>query len=294
MLKPIPSFIYSKSNQITMVLFVPFFALIFINVYRPLDFDRLDDSFLSGLNISRDLAVQLITILMVLGGMTIAALSRAIMTSFTKRKALSYLDYIIWILSEIAAMASAFTIAALFTETGKSLPELFSNSYVKTALIVFIPYVMCYIYFIWRENSAQLRALRKQLEQDETRLQRAYLHISDEKGVNRLSVHRENLIVVESADNYVCVYYTVGDKVEKMLIRNTLRQVADMLEGSDVVRCHRSYMVNLAVAKVMRREKEGVFIELGIEGVPNVPISRTYAQNVQQWISNLDSGEIRQ
>lgn len=288
MLKPIPSFVYNKENQIAMVLFVPFFALIFIYVYSPLGFDRLDDSFLSGLKISHELAVQLITILMVLGGMTIAAASRIIMTWYTKRYTLSYLSYIIWILAEIAAMASVFTIAALFTETGKSLPELFRNSYVKTALIVIIPYVMCYICFIWRENSAQLRALRSQLERDETRLQKAYIHISDDKGVNRLAVHRENLLIVESADNYVCVYYMVGDKLKKMMIRNTLRQVAELLEGSDIVRCHRSYMVNLSIAKVLRREKEGVFVELGIEGVPDVPISKTYAQNVQQWISNSD------
>ena len=36
---PIPSFIYKKKNQITMVLFVPLFALLFILIYKPLDFD---------------------------------------------------------------------------------------------------------------------------------------------------------------------------------------------------------------------------------------------------------------
>ena len=32
MLKPIPSFIYSKTNQIFMILFVPIFALVFISI----------------------------------------------------------------------------------------------------------------------------------------------------------------------------------------------------------------------------------------------------------------------
>ena len=280
MLKPIPSFIYSKANQIAMVLFVPFFALIFINIYRPLDFDRLDDSFLSWLNISHDLAVQLITISMVVGGMIIAAASRLIMSWYTKKHKLSYLDYIVWILGEIAAMASAFTIAALFTETNKSLAELFRNSFVKTALIVVIPYVMCYIYFIWHENSIQLRTLRRQIAEDETRLQKAYIHIVDEKDEVRLSVRHEHLAIIESADNYVCIYYLNNGKIKKSMVRNTLRRVAEQLEGTNVVRCHRSYMVNLALATVMRREKEGIFIELGIEGVPDVPISRTYSEKV--------------
>lgn len=284
MFKPIPPFIYSKSNQIVMVLFVPFFALIFINIYRPLDFDRLDDSFLSGLNISRDMAVQLITILMVLGGMIIAAASRIIMNYYAKWRALTYFDYIVWILGEIAAMAGAFTIAALFTETNKSLAELFRNSYVKTTLIVLIPYVMCYIYFIWNENARQLKALRKQIAEDETVLQKAYIHIFDEKGEIRLSIRNEHLVMIESADNYVCVYYINNHNLKKMMVRNTLRRVAEQLEGTNVVRCHRSYMVNFSLATVLRREKEGIFIELGIEGVPNVPISRTYIENVRKWL----------
>ena len=41
--KPIPAFIYSKANQIFMILFVPLFALIFIGTYRPFDFDRIGD-----------------------------------------------------------------------------------------------------------------------------------------------------------------------------------------------------------------------------------------------------------
>lgn len=284
MFKPIPSFIYSKANQIAMVLFVPFFALIFINIYRPLDFDKLDDSFLWGLNISREVAVQLITILMVLGGMVVATISRSIMNFYAKRRTLTYFGYILWILGEIAAMASAFTIAALYTETDKSLAELFRNSYVKTALIVVIPYVMCYIYFIWHENARELKALRKQIAEDETVLQKAYIHISDEKGDVRLSIRREHLVLVESADNYVCVYYLNNQSLKKMMIRNTLRRVAEQLEGTNIVRCHRSYVVNFSLVAALRKEKEGVFVEFGIEGVPNVPISRTYGDNVRHWM----------
>ena len=84
-MRAIPNFIYSRANQIFMVLFVPFFALIFINLYRPLDFDRIDDSFLRAFDISREARVQLIALMMVLGGMVIAAASRIIMSWYTKR-----------------------------------------------------------------------------------------------------------------------------------------------------------------------------------------------------------------
>lgn len=284
MMKPIPPFIYSRANQIFMILFVPFFALIFINLYRPLDFDRIDDSFLRSFALSREARVQLIALMMVLGGMVIAALSRSIMAIYTKRYVMTYIGYIIWIFGELTAMATTLTLATLLTDTTKTITELFRNSFVKTFLIVFIPYALCYIYFIWQENLRELRCLRKQIERDETVLQKAYLQIFDEKGEMRLSVRRENLVLIESADNYVCIYYLNGDKTKKTMVRNTLSRVAESLKGTRVVRCHRSYMINLDHAKVLHRDKEGVFIELGLEGMPDVPISRTYADNVKEWL----------
>lgn len=288
MFKPIPQFIYSKANQIFMILFVPFFALIFINIYRPLDFDNIDDSIFRGFDISRESSVQLITFMMVLGGMAVAAGSRAIMGLYAKRHTISYFDYIVWILGELLAMTTAFTLASLLTDTTKTVPELFRNTFVKTFLIVFIPYALCYIYFIWKENVRELRELRKQIERDETVLQRAYIQVYDEKGEMRLSLRRENLLLIESADNYVCVYYINGDKPRKTMVRNTLSRVAEHLKGTRVVRCHRSYMVNLDHAKVLHRDKEGIFIELGMDGVPDIPISKTYAENVKEWLMDIE------
>ena len=281
--KPIPSFIYSKANQIFMILFVPLFALIFIGTYRPFDFDRVGEILTPHIEIANETMVLLIALVMVLSGMAIGAISRVIMGGYTKRHQLTYLGYIVWILGEIVSMASLFTLFSLFTDIAKPLPELFSNNFVKTVLIVFIPYTLSYILFVLRDKMQQLRTLRKQIETNETVLQKAYVQIVDEKGEIRLSIKRENLLLVESADNYVCVYYLNGAKIQKTMVRNTLARVAEYLSGTSVVRCHRSYMINLDHAKVLHRDKEGVFVELGIEGVPDVPISRTYIENIKIW-----------
>ncbi|MBR2170193.1 MAG: LytTR family transcriptional regulator, partial [Alistipes sp.] len=95
---------------------------------------------------------------------------------------------------------------------------------------------------------------------------------------------RENLIMMESADNYVCVWYLNNNSPKKVLVRNTLKNIADSLSSTYIQRCHRSYMVNLDLVKVMRREKEGVFVELGIDGVPEVPISKTYSDAIKKWL----------
>ena len=276
-----------------MIIFVPIFALLFIYLYSPLDFNHIGNNthLLERLNISREMAAQLITIFLILIGMIVAAASRWFMSIYTRRREISYLQYIAWITCEILFMTLMFTVVALFTDTNKGIITLFNNSLVKTFLILLIPYTMCYIYFIWQERVAQLRILRARLDEDETALQTAYVQIFDEKGEMRLSIRREHLLMIESADNYICVWYTNQNAPKKVLVRNTLKQVAEQLASTHIQRCHRSYLVNLDHVKVLRREKEGVFVELGIDGVPDVPISKTYSDSVQKWLmtSSLDA-----
>ena len=276
-----------------MIIFVPIFALLFIYLYSPLDFNHIGNNthFLAWLNISREMVAQLITIFLILIGMIVAAVSRWCMSIYTRRREMSYIQYISWITCEILVMTLMFTIVALFTDTNKGIITLFNNSLVKTFLILLIPYTMCYIYCIWQERVAQLRILRARLDEDETALQTAYVQIFDEKGEMRLSIRREHLLMIESADNYICVWYTNQNAPKKVLVRNTLKQVAEQLASTHIQRCHRSYLVNLDHVKVLRREKEGVFVELGIDGVPDVPISKTYSDSVQKWLmtSSLDA-----
>ena len=288
MLKPIPSFIYSKANQIFMILFVPIFAVIFINTYRPFDFDRIGEILDVHINISNESFVLVSALIMALSGMAIGTISRLIMGQYTKSHQLTYFGYVVWILAEIGVMATLFTIFMLFTDTDKSLPELLRNSYVNTVLIVLIPYSLSYILFVLRDKIRELKALRQQIEKDETVLQKAYIQILDEKDEMRLSIRRENILLIESADNYICVYYLNGGKVKKSMVRNTLSRITEHMQGTRIVRCHRSYMINLDHAQIFHRDKEGVFIELGIEGVPDIPISKTYADNVREWLINRD------
>lgn len=283
---PIPSFVYKKANNIAMIIFVPIFALLFIVIYRPFNFEYIDEDagLLTKLNISRDVLVMLITIGFILIGMAVVAISRWIMALYTRAREISYIAYILWVACEVLIMAFIFTVSALFTDTNKSFSTLFHNSLVKTFFILLIPYVMCYIYFIWQERVAQLRSIRERLAEDENALQAAYIQIFDEKGELRLSVRREHLLLLESADNYVCVWYINNSAPKKILVRNTLTRIAKELETTHIQRCHRSYIINLDLIKVMRREKEGIYVEFGMDGVPDVPISKTYLDSINKWL----------
>jgi len=283
---PIPSFIYQKKNQITMVLLVPLYALAFILIYRPFNIENLNEQVLPWLNeiIDPNLKGTLLSLVVVLIGMAVAAISRVIMTAYTKKHAISYVGYIIWVALEIVIMTLIYTIVSVFLKEQANIVSEFRNTLTKTILILLIPYVMMYIYFIWQERVRELKSIRKRLEEDENALQKAYIQIFDEKGKLQLSVRREHLIVIESADNYVCVWYLNGETTKKVMVRTTLKQVAEQLAHTNILRCHRSYMINLDRVRVLRREKEGIFVEFGIEDIPDIPISKTYSESITRWL----------
>jgi len=47
-----------------------------------------------------------------------------------------------------------------------------------------------------------------------------------------------------------------------------------------VVRCHRSYLVNMNRVSVIRRDKEHIYMELDAEGVDKIPVSMNYQKEV--------------
>ena len=113
----------------------------------------------------------------------------------------------------------------------------------------------------------------------------------DERGELRLSVRHDHLLLLEAADNYVCVWYLSNGEPKKIMVRNSLKRLSGHLDGSGIIRCHRSYMVNIDQVKVVRREKDGAMLDLGIEGVPAIPISQTYNESVTKWLTSSNSPE---
>jgi DNA-binding LytR/AlgR family response regulator len=73
--------------------------------------------------------------------------------------------------------------------------------------------------------------------------------------------------------------------VSKYLLRDTLKKVEESFAGSDVIRCHRSYMVNFEKVKVIRRDRDGLKLEFDNLSVADIPVSKTYVEAVMQTFS---------
>ena len=260
-----------------MVLFVSVFAVIFINIFKPFGSEEW-------MTMGKFTPTQYLlwsTILVTLG-MSIVAISRMIMYHYSKKPThnITILKYILWVIVELLLLSASFTLLALITSYGgaeRDPMEIYKNALQNTVFIMFIPYFICIMYLSYQDKSAKLRTI---MEENIGNKSVSFIAFHDDRGILQLSVAKENLLYIESADNYISTWYLKNGQLKKQLIRITLKDLSQQLADTNIVRCHRSFMVNLDQIKVLRREKENLFIELGYPGLKEIPISKTYGEEV--------------
>jgi hypothetical protein len=276
----IPSYLYEKSISIRLVCFTALFALVFINIYRPFSSE-------SWYNVSRFMFF-VFSSLVILTGVLVVVISRIILFFYTKRHPVSCLTYGLWILAEIFFMALFYTIYVLSIKKGMDVLETFHESITNTSLVLLLPYAILTLYFSWKEKEKRLQEMNEN-KTDET-LKHNVLLFQDEKGDLRLSIQRQSLLYIEAADNYAVIWYLNKNALMKFMLRSTLKALEEQLSEAHVLRCHRSYLVNLDRIKIIRREKDGIYLDLEIDGAPNIPISKTYGDKVSRWLLSQAGG----
>ncbi len=86
----------------------------------------------------------------------------------------------------------------------------------------------------------------------------------------------DDLLFIESADNYCSVVFLREGKVKKELIRSSLGRLESQINQKEITRCHRSFIVNLTKVNFITGNAQGY--RLFLEGTDDyVPVSRKYS-----------------
>ncbi|MGD0583251.1 MAG: LytTR family DNA-binding domain-containing protein [Bacteroidales bacterium] len=274
--KPIPDYLVEKRNIIRLILFTSLFALVFINIYAPFGADRW-------FNITK-LEFLTYSSLVILTGVMVVVISRIVMYFVCRKQMINVWQYLIWIGFEILLMALFYALfEKLILKDVRIFSELVKISARKTALVLLLPYSVMWLYFSWRDKKEQIeRMAEMQVFSDNTRDMIAFY---DDKSALKFSVKKENLLYLESTENYITICYLNKDKVSKYLLRDTMKKMEENFAGTEIIRCHRSYMVNFEKVKVIRKDREGLKLEFDNQDVIDIPVSKTYAESVMQTFS---------
>lgn len=268
----IPDYLIEKGNIVRLVLYTAAFALVFINIYQPFGSK-------TWFPVS-EIKYFLFSSLIILTGVLVVVISRIIMFHYAKKNSLYIRQYAVWVLIEIMAMSLFYTLLETFAfDDTRSFDVMMKQSVINTSLVLLLPYTAIWLYFAMNDKSKKLQQLSLELETMEQPV-KGILNFLDEKKELRLSVLSDQVLWIESADNYVKIHYQNKGKVSSFMIRNTLKVMEESLTGSSLVRCNRSTIINFDHVKVLRKEKEGIVLGSNLEAVPDIPVSKTYAERV--------------
>jgi hypothetical protein len=275
--KKIPEYLLKKDTVVRTTLYTALFALAFINIYTPFSAEKK-------LHLN-NVDLLLNSSLAILAGMIIIVVSRIVMYKTTKKNSLTYLYYSLWIFAEILSMAAGYSVYVKYVlKDVRILTEIVQVTIRNTALILLLPYSVLWLYFAYREKTKQLEEYSHghgpKPDQDKM------IPFYDDKGKLKFSVVLDDLIYIEASDNYVSIYYSTNKKLSKFMIRNTLKTLEEKLQRLGFLRCHRSYLVNFSKVKILKREKDGVFLELNTEDGLTLPVSKTYVSAIVQSFSD--------
>lgn len=274
--KPIPSYLNEKQNIVRLILFTSIFALVFINIYSPFGVDRW-------FNLTQ-LEFFTYSSLTILTGVLVVVFSRLVMFRINKKHTILVWHYLVWIFGEIMFMALSYALFEKFLlNDARLFTDLVKISSRNTALVLLLPYSVLWLYFSWQDKKEQIERLADSPAFPAGT--RDMISFYDDKGILKFSIKRENLLYLESAENYVNVCYINNNKVSKYLLRDTLKKIEETFSGTEIIRCHRSYIVNFENVKMIRRDRDG--LKLGFDNllVKDIPVSRSYVDPVMEIFS---------
>lgn len=278
----LPKYHTEKKNIVRLVFFTAVFALIFITIYSPFDLATLITTEAPNwLKIGDlDLLLLFYSSFISLTGVLVVVISRIIMYNVTKKRGrITISQFLIWITVEIISMALFYAVYEnIFLNDPRTFIDTYKVSIQNTALVLLFPYSVLWLYFSWNDKNKQLKKLADTGEGTFDSMN--MVTFRDEKGTMRLSVKLSDLLFLQAADNYVSIAYNHQEKQAKYLLRTSLKIIQEELRHLPLIRCHRSYIVNFEKVKIIRREKDGLKLELETSILTEIPVSKTYVEEV--------------
>lgn len=221
----------------------------------------------------------------------VALISRLSMLLVRSKYQINYTGFIIWELLEGLAITMFCTLFVWLMDN-RAMPymELLPKLFIITFSILVFPYVIMALLAEIKDRDIRLAKDLVTIEKYATGQigrEDSTLPFLDEKKSLKLAVTANAILYIEAADNYVNICYLNNDKLVRFPLRSSMRSIEQICEANNIVRCHRSYYVNLRKVRAIQKGPDGMFAELTYAAAPHIPVSVTYSETVTGKFSTL-------
>ena len=91
------------------------------------------------------------------------------------------------------------------------------------------------------------------------------------------------VLYISAEENYVNIFYLENSRVRNYVLRSSMKALDELCQDHGLIRCHRSYYVNPAHVKVLRKDKEGVvYAELDANDLMHIPVTKRYYDRLSE------------
>lgn len=260
-----------KRDRFTLITIVLVFSVLFLNIFKPFNINRwFSDS-------------EIIQVLRLSSYGFIVALVY-LFTQFPLRKffgqdKFKIKTYILWLAIEIFLISLVYIF--LYGNPIGNFVNDFVFSVKYTLLGICLPYSFAVLIIYYRNQRAQIAELQTKVSAPS---EKKLVMLKDENGKVKFSVQAKDLLMMESTDNYVSVFYVIENKLQRQLVRNTLKKLEEELKDDSMLRCHRSYIVNPQNVEFVQKEGKKLMIKVRqIE--KTIPVSEKYSSLFMEFLS---------
>ncbi len=261
-------------SKVLLISLSAFFATAFILVYDPLG--------ISSFKINTRLGNALTIYSAGIVGASTLILTQIILRPLFNLSAFKVGSYLLWTSFEFALIC--IIIFLVFGERGLPFWDEFMLTSRFAIILALVPYtISCLMIALFKDKKEGVFTSQK-----ERLLSPELITLSDENDKSVITLKADSIIFMKAADNYVEVYYYDQNEVHKKLIRTRLKQMEQKIEHVDLVRTHRSYIVNQQKIRIVNRI--GSKIELRMEHMKEMafPISATYRHQFEAKVPVLE------
>jgi len=148
----------------------------------------------------------------------------------------------------------------------------FLDFVLNVGLMSMIPFAIIILYSNYKQTQ---KAYQQLVLQPKLALTEKYINLQSYNGKERLTITLADLLYIEAEDNYVSVFYLDKGIVKKQLLRATMKKIEANLKTQFIIRCHRSFIVNINTVEKVTRDAHQMKLYLPHISKP-ILVSRSY------------------